>query len=400
MRWRSISDDDHRIFIHMKYLNLKAYSDFVCVGDKCPYTCCGGWKIVIDEATATYYRNVTGEMGERLQRNTVTENGVTRFVLTDSGRCPFLNERGLCDIYINLGEEHLSQTCTYFPRYAFLSGDIRFSGVSISCPVVSEFFLTHNDTIEIDFREDETKLNTERVDWNTFDQAVRVFGATVDIAQNRNLLIKERIALVTILIYQFQAYIDSGREPDGMIELFSDPEKYVGLLSQTGIYDRDFESKIGFCSEIMNYFRCVDNISAIVPELDDLVSFFEEPEHSRVGMFDWDVVFSEFDGAESQIWLEQILVYVIYRYLLRDIEKKDFLRKYLGGLEFVLEMGLCIMALSHIKNGAETTLEEKTMITAHVSRLIEHSPSFVEQSLNHFEEKGMTDLQFVLKLIS
>lgn len=52
----------------MKYLTLETFSDFVCIGADCPYTCCaGGWNIYIDEETAKYYSSVSGEMGGEIK---------------------------------------------------------------------------------------------------------------------------------------------------------------------------------------------------------------------------------------------------------------------------------------------------------------------------------------------
>ncbi len=119
----------------MKYLTLETFKDFVCIGSECPFTCCRDWKIVIDEETDHYYQSVEGDMGERLRNCIHRENGNAWFVLNEEdASCPFLNEKGLCSIYINLGEEHLSNTCKYYPRFLFYEGDICFAGISISCP--------------------------------------------------------------------------------------------------------------------------------------------------------------------------------------------------------------------------------------------------------------------------
>ena len=32
-------------------------------------------------------------------------------------RCPFLNSNNLCDIILNMGEEHISYICTHHPRF-------------------------------------------------------------------------------------------------------------------------------------------------------------------------------------------------------------------------------------------------------------------------------------------
>ncbi|MBP3199106.1 MAG: flagellin lysine-N-methylase, partial [Butyrivibrio sp.] len=109
----------------MKYLELETFTDFKCVGSECPFTCCaGGWRIIIDKETDKYYKSVTGDFGDRLNSSIKEEKGDSCFVLTEEGRCSFLNKDNLCDIYMNLGEEHLCYTCTVYPRYFFVVGDI------------------------------------------------------------------------------------------------------------------------------------------------------------------------------------------------------------------------------------------------------------------------------------
>ncbi len=41
----------------------------------------------------------------------------TKFYMNEDGRCAFLNENNLCDIYIQLGEEALCDICTEHPRF-------------------------------------------------------------------------------------------------------------------------------------------------------------------------------------------------------------------------------------------------------------------------------------------
>lgn len=42
----------------MSVLKPVFYDDFYCIADACSYTCCGGWKIAIDETTAKTYQKM------------------------------------------------------------------------------------------------------------------------------------------------------------------------------------------------------------------------------------------------------------------------------------------------------------------------------------------------------
>ena len=386
----------------MKYLELETFNDFVCVGSECPFTCCGGgWNIFIDDDTDRYYRTVTGEMGDRLRNGIQRKNGKTSFVLDEHNNCPFLNKKGLCDIYLSLGEEHLSNTCKYYPRYAFRSGDIVFTGVSISCPEVSKFFLTHKEPLLIDFSEDETTTDCEElIEWSIFNWAVRVFTQAVEIAQNRNLRIKDRMALIILFVYQFQTHVDNGTDCKPVIDLFSDTSHYSDLLNEMQIDNRDYGSKIDFCSELLNYFGSIDNLEMFLPELNELKRHFSKPENTNIEPEQWIVAFSWMDREENNIQREQLLVYVLFRYLMKDYSKKAFFDKLMIGLELVFVMSDCITALMYIENGSFAESDERILQISHISRLIEHDFELGNKVLEYFKTKGICELPFVLKLIS
>lgn len=106
----------------MGYLRRPSYfKDFHCISSKCTDSCCWHWEIDIDDDTLQYYNQVPGEFGRRLREHIMPPNPDTdepaHFIPDEKERCPFLNSCNLCDIFIHLGEEHLSYICTHHPRY-------------------------------------------------------------------------------------------------------------------------------------------------------------------------------------------------------------------------------------------------------------------------------------------
>ena len=82
---------------------FEVYKEFRCVAGRCGDSCCMGWKIIVDDASAERYVGEKGEIGDRV-REVMIDDGKKYFRLNGS-RCPFLNKENLCDIYIELGEE-------------------------------------------------------------------------------------------------------------------------------------------------------------------------------------------------------------------------------------------------------------------------------------------------------
>ena len=77
------------------------YKDFQCIADKCKDSCCIGWEIMIDSKSYKKYHNVKGEFRDRLMKG-IDHEGTPAFHLDDRDRCVFLNQKNLCDIYIEL----------------------------------------------------------------------------------------------------------------------------------------------------------------------------------------------------------------------------------------------------------------------------------------------------------
>ncbi len=105
------------------------YNDFRCIADKCRHSCCIDWEICIDENTYEKYQQL-----EQI-RNTITESeDGPCFALTENGRCPHLNEAGLCKIILSHGEELLSDICQNHPRFFNDIGGGRMeAGLGIVC---------------------------------------------------------------------------------------------------------------------------------------------------------------------------------------------------------------------------------------------------------------------------
>ena len=108
------------------------YTDFSCIADRCRHNCCIGWEIDIDPDTYAWYQTVEGAFGDRLRDN--IHHGVTPCFHTDhTERCAFLNERGLCDIILTLGEDALCDICTDHPRFRTYVGDTLHLGLGLCC---------------------------------------------------------------------------------------------------------------------------------------------------------------------------------------------------------------------------------------------------------------------------
>lgn len=138
----------------MKHVYPTYYQAFRCIAADCPDSCCQGWDVVIDSDTETFYNSVQGKFGEKLRGAIYTDQDGDRvFRLADEKKCPFWGEDRLCDIYRELGEEHLCLTCAQFPRLKMDYTVFCEHTLALACPEAARLILSTDRAYE-DFAED------------------------------------------------------------------------------------------------------------------------------------------------------------------------------------------------------------------------------------------------------
>lgn len=139
----------------MKLIAPDYYTQFCCIAGECRHSCCIGWEIEIDDETFAKYRAVSGDFGRRLKEGIKETPEGAEFRLCDAERCAFLNRSGLCDIILNLGEEHLCQICADHPRFRNFYADRTEIGLGLCCEEAARLILSHPDQPELIVLEDD-----------------------------------------------------------------------------------------------------------------------------------------------------------------------------------------------------------------------------------------------------
>ena len=188
------------------------YHEFKCIANLCEDSCCKDWDIDIDSDTEEFYKTVQGSLGDKMRAMLVTdEYGERVFPCTD-GRCPFWNRDMLCDIYIGIGEEHLSQTCANFPRVAVDYGDFCEHILSFACPEAARFMLKNTREAYSDFGgERELDLSEDSGDCMSF--LIKAREKTLDYLLNEGEPFAYRLADCLEFNAQVQSLLD-GEEPE------------------------------------------------------------------------------------------------------------------------------------------------------------------------------------------
>lgn len=112
---------------------------FECLASKCPANCCQGWNVVWREKEINRLRSCGNkELCAKIPESFSGEEDYQHIVMDENGKCPFLTEKGLCEIHKTVGESYLSYTCREYPKIARVCGDIILRSCKTSCFAVME----------------------------------------------------------------------------------------------------------------------------------------------------------------------------------------------------------------------------------------------------------------------
>ena len=230
------------------------YDMFKCIADKCKDNCCIGWEIDIDEFTFNKYMNTGGDLGNRLKNEIATENGVHYFKLKENERCPFLNSNNLCDIICGLGENSLCQICSDHPRYINSYGEITERGLGLACEEACRIILTQNTPAFLIDSESKIKYTADFPNDPYLEYMYNIRDIIIDILQNRNYKISERIACVIDFCFYIQAECSSEKSDEELLDSLGTVKKSVDTIFKEvkhKLNNGDSIKKINISKEIL-----------------------------------------------------------------------------------------------------------------------------------------------------
>ena len=213
----------------MKIVKPTFYKNFKCIAGDCPDSCCQGWEVDADSDSLEYYKTLDNSLEIKKRIDSVLskdEFDNTIFTLAPKKRCPFLNDKNLCDMHIAIGGEHTPYTCRTFPRFIYDFGATREIGISFSCPVASDMMY---NTESFDF---ETEVNSDLPTLNDID-AEKYFllykgrAEAYKIAKDKNKSIRERLNDLLdlgVLLQEKLFPYDEGGDNIAFFDVFKNPE--------------------------------------------------------------------------------------------------------------------------------------------------------------------------------
>ena len=189
------------------------YPKFRCLAGACPHTCCAWWEVPVDEASVAFYQNVPGELGAALHSAlTADEDGEPCFRLS-GGKCPFLDENGLCSLQLKWGEEHIPFICREHPRFTYDSGPVRESGLCASCPEAARLILAEDFTLAAEPLSDEAGDAPDPLLFPLLSARKAAFDLL-----NMDALLSQRLQALLLFANDLQNALDEG-DPNALAQV-------------------------------------------------------------------------------------------------------------------------------------------------------------------------------------
>ena len=271
-------------------------SDFKCTADKCTDNCCIGWEIDIDDDTLGYYRSVDGEFGKKLTEN-INLGETASFKLSKNDRCPFLNDRNLCDIFTELGEEHLCQICTDHPRYFEWFKGVKEGGTGLGCEESARIIITQDRKftfMETEIPDDDCEDYSDEL----YDFLCSARERIITHLQNRSLTVSERIA--DVLSYAEELQYRSDNDDFRLPDIVRDPER-----------------KLPDSEKLLTFFQELEPLDPGRPDyLKHCISLYEKVKNNSDSFL--------MNTPEMERYLENIAVYFIWRYFMKGVFSGEF----------------------------------------------------------------------------
>ncbi len=190
----------------MKHYFPKYCEKFKCIANLCSDSCCKDWDVVVDDTSFDFYNTAKGEFGDRLRSlMTIDEDG-DRIFIKQGEKCPFWNSSMLCDIYINLGENHLCHTCKEFPRITQDYTAFCEHTLSFACPEAARLML--NSDFDTNFATHIPQNSPTNYSTTEMNFLLSVRKRTLEILSDNKMPLPERLCRLLAFNDRVQNMLD------------------------------------------------------------------------------------------------------------------------------------------------------------------------------------------------
>lgn len=365
------------------------YDKFSCLADRCTHICCRDWEIDIDEDTFAYYQTLGGEWGDRIRAN-ITKGEEGRFILSD-GKCPFLNEKNLCGIYIGLGEQAQCEICAGYPRYSFSCGDILEKCISISCEEAARLVFL-DDTpfyiVETELSDEQEDVSEEEKERVAYIEKAR--ACSFLLLQDRTKTIEVRIADYLDFAEKVQNGLNDGnwQEPKQLAQ--------KAAAAKRGGIEQNAAKQQEFCADRIAVF---EELEVLEEEWTKTFSRVTEVLHSMTEEA-YLAAQKEFASyyQDRQYEYEHLMEYFTFRYFMKSVYDNRFLEKAkfaVAGFLMIRDMDV----VRFLDQGGTYDKKDRIDMARIYSKQVEYSEDNMELLSEDFDFEEVFDTALLMQQI-
>ncbi len=353
------------------------YKKFHCIAGACLDTCCAGWEIAVDQRSEKRYRAAQKVLENRefaRKLKTYVRNGR---IVSDDVTCPFLNEDGLCEMYIELGPEALCHTCARHPRHLEDYGDLHELVLLLSCPEAARLILTENQSGFYVRSIPEKQGDMDGIDETLLDVLLRTRDCVWNIgkeagADGHRSSLEHRMMAAAALVHDVQRRIrmEEYEAVDEVLERYCASGAVDRFAEQWSArtnsqYHGNYMERFLLMSDFMEELTGLDTVCRAWPEmLETCRTKLYHSNDSRRRYVEKREVFLLENHTKD---IERIFHYFVYSFLLTSLYDRDALTKIKMAI-------LCTMAIEELYMAAENlTLDTRINICHALARQIENS---------------------------
>lgn len=401
----------------MKVLKPNYYDKFKCTANECKDSCCVGWGVFIDKKSYNKYKKVHGEFGKFLDTN-ISKNRINNSDLNYgkmkliSGRCPFLNDESLCNIYINLGENSLCNTCKTYPRLINKYGDICEKNLTLSCPIVARLMINIKDKIGFELNNeviDETEQayikNTSNLEGKLYDFLWEVRSFFIEIAQFREVKLWKRLLFILLSEAKFQKLLkesDYKQLPQVMESLMNTitNEEFIKSLDDSIHPVPKVKSLIIDTLVTLRTQQCIAN-KTFNKLLKDFALLLNESNYENSDNYNFlNEKEKEFDiyFRSKEYILENYIVYDLYRNFMKAANSKDI---HMIIVKMIIEYSMMKKLLLAKWNANNKKIEDDYIIDViySFSRTVEHNNTYIDKVYNSMKDAGYDTIAYLTIMV-
>lgn len=381
----------------MEYTYPHFFYDFQCTASACTDTCCAGWGIVIDPVSLKKYRKYPGPFGNRL-KNSIDwkEKSFEQY----DGRCAFLNEENLCDIYSEAGEKMLCKTCTRYPRHYEEYENLREISLSLSCPPAARLILGSDQKMTFISECRETpEEEYEEFDFFLFTKLQEIRDVLFQMIQNRDLSIEMRMALILAVMHDLQNRISRNQlfAVDELLERYVKPA-FLKTAERKFIPYKENSAKRR--DQLGKMWKCLYRLEVLKPEWTEFLKKHEQKLYCELSQEEYEDVLHGFASyyRDKEYEYEQLLMYFVFTYFCGAVYDRDAFSK----VKLAVVSTLLIRELDAavwLGNGRQFTLEDQIEVAHRYAREVEHSDPNMEAMETMMAEEELYSLENLLTAV-